>query len=138
MSSSGHGLSVSVPGSSTGSGGGHGRGEKHRPVSSSGIGGRGEGDAGALRSGRGRDQDQDEDVDKAEPGMQAEPDELDEADPEPLKPHTVDVYVREKVRVESADPSLLSLSAKLGALSNALALARRNLDVVLDGAGEFD
>ncbi|RYO85561.1 hypothetical protein DL766_007544 [Monosporascus sp. MC13-8B] len=41
--------------------------------------------------------------------------------------HLVDVYVREKVRVESPDPSLLSLSAKLGALSNTLALARRNL-----------
>ncbi|KAL2157867.1 hypothetical protein VTH06DRAFT_4920 [Thermothelomyces fergusii] len=43
----------------------------------------------------------------------------------------VDVYVREKVRVESADPSLLSLSAKLSALSHTLALARRNLAAVL-------
>lgn len=43
----------------------------------------------------------------------------------------VDVYVREKVRVESADPSLLSLSAKLTALSHTLALARRNLAAVL-------
>ncbi len=43
----------------------------------------------------------------------------------------VDVYVREKVRVESADPSLMSLSAKLGALSNTLALARRNLAAVM-------
>lgn len=41
------------------------------------------------------------------------------------------VYVREKVRVESADPSLMSLSAKLGALSHTLALARRNLAVVM-------
>ncbi|RYP42005.1 hypothetical protein DL767_000636 [Monosporascus sp. MG133] len=45
--------------------------------------------------------------------------------------HLVDVYVREKVRVESPDPSLLSLSAKLGALSNTLALARRNLAAVM-------
>ncbi|KAK7962991.1 uncharacterized protein PG986_003816 [Apiospora aurea] len=45
------------------------------------------------------------------------------------------VYVREKVRVVSTDPSLLSLSSKLGALGNALALARRNLAVVM---GELD
>lgn len=44
------------------------------------------------------------------------------------------VYVREKVRVESADPSLMSLSAKLGALSHTLALARRNLAVVMGEA----
>jgi len=47
------------------------------------------------------------------------------------KNNHVDVYVREKVRVESADPSLLSLSAKLLALSNTLALARRNLAAVM-------
>ncbi|KLU83040.1 hypothetical protein MAPG_02107 [Magnaporthiopsis poae ATCC 64411] len=41
------------------------------------------------------------------------------------------VYVREKIRVESADPSLLSLSAKLGALSNTLGIARRNLAAVM-------
>ncbi|KAK4041508.1 RAVE subunit 2/Rogdi [Parachaetomium inaequale] len=43
----------------------------------------------------------------------------------------VDVFVREKVRVESADPSLLSLSAKLTALGHTLALARRNLAAVM-------
>ncbi|KAK4247649.1 RAVE subunit 2/Rogdi [Corynascus novoguineensis] len=48
----------------------------------------------------------------------------------------VEVFVREKVRVESADPSLLSLSAKLTALSHTLALARRNLAAVL--GEEFD
>ena len=42
-----------------------------------------------------------------------------------------EVYVREKVRVESADPSLLSMSTKLTALSNALGLARRNLAAVM-------
>lgn len=47
------------------------------------------------------------------------------------KRDTVDVYVREKVRVESADPSLLSLSAKLSALSHALGVARRNLAAVM-------
>ncbi|KAL2269315.1 hypothetical protein VTJ83DRAFT_1499 [Remersonia thermophila] len=53
---------------------------------------------------------------------------------------TVDVYVREKVRVETADPSLMSLSAKLTALANTLALMRRNLAAVLgeewDGEGD--
>lgn len=48
----------------------------------------------------------------------------------------VQVYVREKVRIESADPSLLSLSAKLMALTNTLALARRNLAAVM--GQEFD
>lgn len=43
----------------------------------------------------------------------------------------VQVYVREKVRVESADPSLLSLSAKLTALANTLSLARANLAAVM-------
>lgn len=43
----------------------------------------------------------------------------------------VHVYVREKVRVESADPSLLSLSAKLTALTNTLSLARANLAAVM-------
>ncbi|KAI8632716.1 hypothetical protein F5Y19DRAFT_327619 [Xylariaceae sp. FL1651] len=41
------------------------------------------------------------------------------------------VYVREKVRVASADPSLLSMSAKLSALSNTLNLTRRNLAAVM-------
>ncbi|KAK3952671.1 RAVE subunit 2/Rogdi [Pseudoneurospora amorphoporcata] len=43
----------------------------------------------------------------------------------------VDVYVREKVRVETADPSLLSLAAKLNALGHALGLTRRNLAAVM-------
>lgn len=44
---------------------------------------------------------------------------------------SMQVYVREKVRVESADPSLLSLSSKLTALSHTLALARRNVAAVM-------
>lgn len=44
---------------------------------------------------------------------------------------TEKVYVREKVRVESADPSLLSMATKLTALSNTLGLARRNLAAVM-------
>lgn len=44
----------------------------------------------------------------------------------------VQVYVREKVRIESADPSLLSLSSKLMALTNTLALARANLAAVME------
>lgn len=47
----------------------------------------------------------------------------------------IDIYVREKVRVESADPALLSLAAKLTALGHTLALARRNLAAVM---GESD
>ncbi|TLS22164.1 uncharacterized protein PpBr36_09839 [Pyricularia pennisetigena] len=43
----------------------------------------------------------------------------------------VQVYVREKIRVESADPSLMSLSAKLGALTHTLTMARRNLAAVM-------
>lgn len=43
----------------------------------------------------------------------------------------VDVFVREKVRVESADPSLLSLAAKLTALGHVLNVARRNLAAVM-------
>ena len=49
-----------------------------------------------------------------------------------------DVRVREKVRVEgSADPSLLSLGAKLGALERTVHGCRANLGVVagLGGVG---
>ncbi|KPM34247.1 hypothetical protein AK830_g12326 [Neonectria ditissima] len=44
---------------------------------------------------------------------------------------TQEVYVREKVRVESADPSLISLHSKLGFLSHMLGQARRNLSTVM-------
>lgn len=43
----------------------------------------------------------------------------------------VDVFVREKVKIETADPSLLSLSSKLAALGRTLAAARRNLAAVM-------
>ncbi|KAF7549769.1 hypothetical protein G7Z17_g6156 [Cylindrodendrum hubeiense] len=42
-----------------------------------------------------------------------------------------EVWVREKVRVESADPSLISLQSKLGFLSHILSQARRNLSAVM-------
>lgn len=42
------------------------------------------------------------------------------------------VHVREKVRVVSADPSLISLYSKLGYLSHVLGQTRRNLAAVLD------
>ncbi|KAK5991293.1 hypothetical protein PT974_09573 [Cladobotryum mycophilum] len=42
-----------------------------------------------------------------------------------------DVHVREKVRVESADPNLISLHAKLGYLGVMLGQARRNLAAVM-------
>ncbi|CAK7274411.1 hypothetical protein SEPCBS57363_006150 [Sporothrix epigloea] len=41
------------------------------------------------------------------------------------------VFVREKLRVESADPNLLSLSAKLNALGHSLLQTRRNLAAVM-------
>ncbi|CAK7201556.1 hypothetical protein SEUCBS139899_004262 [Sporothrix eucalyptigena] len=56
------------------------------------------------------------------------------ADADPLAPpdeSPAKVYVREKIRVESADPSLLSLSAKLNALSHSLLQTRRNLAAVM-------
>ncbi|KAF5668544.1 hypothetical protein FHETE_5235 [Fusarium heterosporum] len=42
-----------------------------------------------------------------------------------------EVYVREKVRVESADPSLISIQSKLSFLSHMLGQARRNVAEVL-------
>ena len=136
VSSSGPGLSVSVPGSSSGHG--HRHGDRHRPVSSSGIS---SGTARNTQHVETHDDDHhhhhnknDDDEDDRDPDPRPEEDCEDDTDADTPKPHSVDVYVREKVRVESADPSLLSLSAKLGALSNALALARRNLDVVLADA----
>lgn len=42
-----------------------------------------------------------------------------------------EVYVREKVRVESADPSLISIQSKLSYLSHMLGQARRNIAEVL-------
>lgn len=51
---------------------------------------------------------------------------------EPLQPtEGIAVFVREKVRVESADPSLISLFSKLGYLSHTLGQARRNLATVM-------
>lgn len=41
------------------------------------------------------------------------------------------VFVREKVRVESADPALMSLGTKLAALAKTLSMARGNLATVL-------
>lgn len=42
-----------------------------------------------------------------------------------------DVRVRDKVRVESQDPSLMAALAKLGALERSVTIARRALDVVM-------
>ncbi|KAK3625449.1 hypothetical protein LTR56_014296 [Elasticomyces elasticus] len=47
-----------------------------------------------------------------------------------------EVRVKEKVRVESQDPSLMSAMAKLGALERNVALARRALGVVMGSDGE--
>ncbi|KAK3052480.1 hypothetical protein LTR09_006334 [Extremus antarcticus] len=47
-----------------------------------------------------------------------------------------DVRVREKVRVESQDPSLMSAMAKLGALERCVVVWRRGLGVVMGEEGE--
>lgn len=41
------------------------------------------------------------------------------------------VRVKEKVRVESADPSLMSVMAKLAALDHTVGMARKCLSVVM-------
>ncbi|KAI9745308.1 MAG: hypothetical protein M1818_001588 [Claussenomyces sp. TS43310] len=41
------------------------------------------------------------------------------------------VKVREKVRVDSADPSLMAAMAKLGALEHSVAMARKSLSIVM-------
>lgn len=47
-----------------------------------------------------------------------------------------DVRVKEKVRVESQDPSLMAAMAKLSALERSIALERRALDVVMGRDGD--
>jgi hypothetical protein len=49
-----------------------------------------------------------------------------------------DVVVREKVRVESGDPSLMSIAAKLSALEHDVARWRMNLRIILTGSTEED
>lgn len=44
--------------------------------------------------------------------------------------------MREKVRVESQDPSLISVMAKLSALGHGVAVWRRALDVVMGDEGD--
>jgi hypothetical protein len=49
-----------------------------------------------------------------------------------------DVKVKEKVRVESQDPSLISAMAKLAALEHTVELGRRALHVVMGKEIEGD
>ena len=49
-----------------------------------------------------------------------------------------EVRVRDKVRVESQDPSLMAAFAKLGALERSVAMARRGLDVVMEREGDVE
>jgi len=42
-----------------------------------------------------------------------------------------EVRVREKLRVESQDPGLLSVMAKLSALEHSAAMSRKALDIVM-------
>jgi hypothetical protein len=49
-----------------------------------------------------------------------------------------DVIVREKVRVETGDPSLMSVAAKLSALEHEVARWRMNLTIILTGSVEAD
>lgn len=54
----------------------------------------------------------------------------DEAD-RTFKYRGQDVRVKEKVRVESQDPSLISASAKLNALEHSVMLSRKALNIVM-------
>ena len=54
----------------------------------------------------------------------------DEAD-KVYKYKGVDVRVKEKIRVETQDPALISASAKLNALEHSLMLSRKALDIVM-------
>lgn len=47
-----------------------------------------------------------------------------------------EVRVKDKVRVESQDPSLMAAMAKLGALEHSVAVSRRALDVVMGKENE--
>ena len=47
-----------------------------------------------------------------------------------------EVCVREKVRVESQDPSLISIMAKLSAVGHGVAVSRRALGVVMGDEGD--
>ncbi|RVX70604.1 hypothetical protein B0A52_05256 [Exophiala mesophila] len=49
-----------------------------------------------------------------------------------------DVVVREKVRVETSDPTLLSVAAKLSALEHEIARCRLNLGIILTGRIDQD
>jgi hypothetical protein len=49
-----------------------------------------------------------------------------------------DVKVKEKIRVESQDPSLISAMAKLAALEHTVELGRKALHVVLGNEDEAD
>lgn len=42
-----------------------------------------------------------------------------------------DVKVKEKIRIESQDPSLISAMAKLNALEHSIVLSRKALDIVM-------
>ena len=55
----------------------------------------------------------------------------DEAD-RPFKYRGQDVLVKEKIRVESQDPALISASAKLNALEHTVKLSRKALSIVND------
>ena len=48
-----------------------------------------------------------------------------------------EVRVREKVRVESQDPSLIAVMAKLSALEYGVSVARKSLSIVM-GVNEED
>ena len=48
-----------------------------------------------------------------------------------------EVRVKERVRVESQDPSLMSVLAKLGALENNVMLAEKTLSIGMYAAGRL-
>jgi hypothetical protein len=49
-----------------------------------------------------------------------------------------DVRVKEKIRVESQDPALISASAKLNALEHSIMLSRKALNIVMGRDEQLD
>jgi hypothetical protein len=61
----------------------------------------------------------------------------DEAD-RTFKYNGQDVRVKEKIRVESQDPALISASAKLNALEHSVMLSRKALNIVIGRDDQLD
>jgi hypothetical protein len=67
----------------------------------------------------------------------ARPPSHDEAD-RTFKYRGQEVRVKEKIRVESQDPALMSAMAKLNALEHSIMLSRKALNIVMDRDEQLD